>query len=163
MQKNDDRAYARRQIGTHLRHADPAENRGQRGEQGGAESEGFPTEIHRRHLLRTTRGALAATGRRFIQPEKVAISIDMRGQIERVLAREPLGQFGIALLERLDNLQVIDDRARRPIILHYGRAADRAHVGKQIACRIDDCLRAPERNDRGMERDVCIRVFAQML
>ena len=94
--------------------------------------------------------------------EKIAIAIDVRRKIERVLARQALGQFGIAPLQRFDDLQMIDDRAGRAIVLRDGRAPDGAHVNQQIAGRIDDGLRAPERNDRGMERDVRIGILAQM-
>jgi len=41
------------------------------------------------------------------------VLLDVRGEVERVLADEPLGQFGVATLERFDDLHVVDDRSRR--------------------------------------------------
>ena len=79
--------------------------------------------------------------RRERSAEKIAVAIDVRRQIERVLAGEPLRQLGIALLERLDDVQVIDDRAGRAVVLRDRRPAYGAHMDEQIAGRVDDGLR----------------------
>ena len=91
------------------------------------------------------------------------MSSDVRREIERVLTGEPLRQFGVAPFQGLDDPQMIDDRARRSVVLSDGRAANGAHVNQKIARRIDDGLRAAERDDRGMKGDVRVGVFAQML
>src|SRR5690348_15287324 len=72
--------------------------------------------------------------------EKIAVAVDVRGQIERVLAGEPFGELGVAPLERLDDLQMVDDRARRPVVLRNRGATDRAHVQEQIVGRVLDQL-----------------------
>ena len=49
--------------------------------------------------------------------EKIAVFLHECRQIERMLAREALSQLGVALLERLDNAQMVDDRPRGAIAL----------------------------------------------
>src|SRR5947207_15954712 len=49
--------------------------------------------------------------------EKVTMFFDVRGKVERVLAHQPLGEFRVATLERLDDPHVIDNRARCAIVL----------------------------------------------
>src|SRR3989304_3928098 len=56
--------------------------------------------------------------------EIVDVPLDMRGEVERVLADQPLGQLGVARLQRLDDVHVVDDRAPRPVLFR-----DRAHAG----------------------------------
>ena len=77
--------------------------------------------------------------------EKVAVSVDVRGQVQCVLAGQPLGQLGIALLQCFDDLQMVDDGARGPVALGDGRPPYGSHVKQQIAGRINDRLRAAER------------------
>jgi len=72
--------------------------------------------------------------------EKIAIPIDVCGEVERVLPRETLRQFSVAPLQRLDNFQMIDDRAGGPVILCNRGAADCAYMNEQVTGRIDDGL-----------------------
>lgn len=37
--------------------------------------------------------------------------LDVRGQIQRMLAHQAFGEFGVALFQRLDDAQMIGDRA----------------------------------------------------
>src|SRR5580704_7634700 len=60
--------------------------------------------------------------------EKVAIALDVRREVERVLPGKPLGQLSVPMLDRLDDFQVIDDRARRAIVLRDRDLADSSHV-----------------------------------
>src|SRR5271165_5946238 len=64
--------------------------------------------------------------------EEVAVPLDMRRKPQRVLARQPLGEFGITAFDRRDDLHMIDDRARRPVFLMDRDLADRTHMDKQI-------------------------------
>jgi len=41
--------------------------------------------------------------------QEIAVSIDVRREVEGVLSGEPFSQLGVAPLQRFDNLQVIDD------------------------------------------------------
>jgi hypothetical protein len=41
--------------------------------------------------------------------EEIAVLLDKDGKIQRMLAHEALGKFGIALFKRFDNAQMIDD------------------------------------------------------
>src|SRR5437763_10547245 len=43
-------------------------------------------------------------------PQVVHVLVDVHRQLERVVADEPLGDVRVALLERLDDLHVVDDR-----------------------------------------------------
>ena len=95
--------------------------------------------------------------------EEVAILRHVGGQIERMLPDQPLGQFGVAALECLDDAHVIGDRARRPILLRDGHPADGADVDEQILDRLADQVRAGQLDDRLMEGDVRVRVFVQVL
>src|SRR5579862_3165052 len=47
--------------------------------------------------------------------QKIAVLLDMGGEIECVLAVEALGELGVAPLQRLDDLHVIGDRAGRAV------------------------------------------------
>jgi hypothetical protein len=49
--------------------------------------------------------------------EKVAILFDVRGKVERMLADQPLGELGIAPLERLDDAHVVEDGAGGAVAL----------------------------------------------
>src|SRR5512133_2287453 len=64
--------------------------------------------------------------------EKIAMRLDMRGEPQRVLARQPLGELRIAPFERLDDPQMVRNRARRPVFLMDRDPADRAHMDKQV-------------------------------
>ena len=69
---------------------------------------------------------------RYAGVEKIAVLLDMRGEPQRVLARQPLGEFGVAAFERLDDPHMIDDRAGRAVVLMDRDLADRPHVDEQI-------------------------------
>jgi hypothetical protein len=49
--------------------------------------------------------------------EEIAVFIDMRSEVQRVLAYQALCQLRIAPFQRLDDRHVIDDRARRAVFL----------------------------------------------
>jgi len=93
-----------------------------------------------RGALRTSTGALGQRLRlRVTDPggavraaqalvQEIAVAIDVRREVERVLARETLGQLRIASFEGLDDFQVIDDRACGAVALYDRCPADGAHV-----------------------------------
>src|ERR1700730_8480995 len=64
----------------------------------------------------------------------IRVFLHMFGKAERVVAHQILGALGVARLERLDDVDVIADRAVDAILLADGLAADHAHVGEQV-CR----------------------------
>ena len=68
------------------------------------------------------------------------VAIDVSREIQRVLPCQPLGQFGVAPLQRFDDLQVIDDGAGRAVALNNGCAADGAYVNEEVMGCIDDGL-----------------------
>ena len=90
------------------------------------------------------------------------MSSDVLRQVERVLTGETLRQIGIAPFQGLDDTQMIDDRSCGSVVLRNGRAANGTHVNQEISRRIDQSLRAAERNDCCMKGDVRVGVFAQM-
>src|ERR1022692_4094541 len=100
--------------------------------------------------------------RRRRSTEEIAIAVDVCREVERVLAGEPLRQLGVPPLERLDDVQMIDDRAGRAVVLRDRCPAYGAHMDEQIAGRVDDGLGSSESDDRGMKGDVRIRVLTQM-
>ncbi len=79
-----------------------------------------------------------------------------------MLPGEPLGQLGIAPLERFDDLQVIDDRARGAVVLGDRGLADGAHMDEQVLGRVRDQLRAAQADDHLVEGDVGIGVLADV-
>src|SRR5579864_5149657 len=96
-------------------------------------------------------------------PEEVASAIDVRREIQRVLASQPLGQLGVAPLERFDDLQMIDDAARGAIALRDGGATHGPYMQQQVARGVHDRLRAAQANHLRVKGDVGIRVLTQML
>ena len=80
-----------------------------------------------------------------------------------MLAREALGELGVAPLERLDDLQVLDDRARGAIVLRDRGPADGAHVQEEIPGRLLDQPRASEADDHLMEGDVGVGILVDVL
>src|SRR5580765_8335509 len=56
--------------------------------------------------------------------EEVAVLLDVCREIERMLAHQPFGEFRVALLERLDDAHVIDNRALRAVALRDRHAAN---------------------------------------
>jgi len=75
--------------------------------------------------------------------QEIAVAIDVHRQVQRMLAREPFGQLGVAPLQCFDDLQVIDDGSCGPVVLRDRRAANGAHVYEKIMRCVDDGLRAP--------------------
>ncbi len=94
--------------------------------------------------------------------EKIAIPIHVRGEVERVLAREPLRQLGVAFLQCFDNVQMIDNRAVRTVVLRDRCPAYGAHMDEEVTRRIDDGLGPAESDYRRVEGDIRVRIFAQM-
>src|SRR5690242_222734 len=78
----------------------------------------------------------ARRGRRSV--EEVAVLLDIVGQVQRVLTHQPLGQLRVALFQRLDDAQVIDDRSRRTIALRDRHLPDGPYVDENIADRVHD-------------------------
>src|SRR5207248_10635131 len=89
--------------------------------------------------------------------EEVAVAFDVRGEVERVLARQPLGELGVAPLECFDDLQVIDDRACRASVLRDGSPADRAHVQEQVLGRLREDRKSTRLNSS--HRTISYAVF----
>src|SRR5918998_3740152 len=73
--------------------------------------------------------------------------VDVVRQIQRVLPDEALGELGVASLERLDDVHVVDDRALRTIVLPDHVAANGAHVHEQPCDQCADHRRAGKFDD----------------
>ena len=82
-------------------------------------------------------------------------------QIQRVLADEALGELGVACLEGLDDVHVVDDGALRPVLLPDHVAANRAHVHEQAGDQGADHGRAGKFDDALVEAQVRLRVLVQ--
>ena len=80
-----------------------------------------------------------------------------------MLAYQAFGEFGVAPLERFDDLKMLDNGAGRAIALPDRRAANGAHVQQQVAGGIDDRLRASEADQLGVEGDVGVGILVQVL
>src|SRR3954471_19394748 len=78
----------------------------------------------------------------------------MVGQVQCVVADEPLGELAVASLERLDDVHVIDDRALGPVVLADGPAPDRAHMHEQVLDQLKDHRRLAELDDALVEMQV---------
>ena len=89
--------------------------------------------------------------------------LDMRGEPERVLARQPLGEFGVAPLERLDDPHMVRDRTRRPVVLVDRDLADRAHVDEQVFGHFGEQRAAAHLDDRLVKGDVRLGIIVQPL
>src|ERR1700759_1261929 len=98
-------------------------------------------------------------GRHETLVEKIAMLLDMRGEPERVLARQPFGEFGVAAFQRLDDPHMVDDRAGRAIVLVDRDLADRAHVDEQVFRRLGEQLAAAHPYNRLVKGDVRIGIF----
>src|SRR6516162_9264785 len=95
--------------------------------------------------------------------EKIAVLLDMRGEPQRMLARQPRGEFRVAPFERLDDPHMIRDRTRRPVFLMDRDLADRAHVDEQVFRHFGEQGAAAHLDDRLMKGDVRIRVLGEPL
>lgn len=82
--------------------------------------------------------------------EEIAILLDVRRKVERVLSNEPLGQLGVAALQRLDDAHVIGNRAGRAIFLRDRHAANRPDVDEEVLDRLGHEMRTGEVDDRLM-------------
>jgi hypothetical protein len=60
--------------------------------------------------------------------EEIAVPIDVRRQVQRMLARQALRKLRVTALQRFNDLQMVDDGARRTIALRDGRASDRTDM-----------------------------------
>src|ERR687895_2057887 len=83
-------------------------------------------------------------------------------EIQRVLSDEAFGELGVAALEGLDDVHVVDDGALGPIVLPDHVAANRSHVHKQAGDEGADHGRAGELDDALVEAQVRLRVFVQV-
>ena len=54
------------------------------------------------------------------------------GEIERVLSGQPFRKFGVALLQRIDHVQMIDDRALGAMVLPDRHLPDGADMDEQV-------------------------------
>ena len=88
---------------------------------------------------------------------------DLAGKVERMLADQPLGELGIAPLERLDDAHMIDDRARGAVALRNRHLADRADMDEQVFDGLPHQVGAGEPDDRLVERDVGLRILVDVL
>src|SRR3954447_10729994 len=84
------------------------------------------------------------------------------GQVQCVVADEPLGKLAVAGLERLDDVHVVDDRALGPVVLADGPAPDRPHVDVQVLDELQDHRRLRELDDALVEAQVGHRVLVEV-
>src|SRR5205085_9960030 len=64
--------------------------------------------------------------------EKIAMRLDMRGEPQRVLARQPFGELRIAAFQRLVDLQMIGSVTPRPVFLMDCGPAARPHYDTHV-------------------------------
>src|SRR5438477_3634306 len=93
--------------------------------------------------------------------EKIAVRFDMAGEAQRVLARQPLGEIGVAPFERLDYAHVIGNRARRPVFLVDRDLANRPHMDEQVFGHLGEQRAAAHFYNRLVKRDVRIGVLVE--
>src|SRR3954462_5556863 len=86
---------------------------------------------------------------------------DVLGEPERMLAHQVLGAFGVARLERLDDVHVIADRALDAVVLADLAAADHAHMREQVRRQPDQRLVAAELDQSLVEGDVDLGIFVE--
>ena len=98
-------------------------------------------------------GGFSPTGRRPVHVVR---------EIQRVLSDEAFGELGVAALEGLDDVHVVDDGALGPIVLPDHVAANRSHVHEQAGDEGADHGRAGELDDALVEAQVRLRVFVQV-
>src|ERR1700736_5994007 len=60
-------------------------------------------------FMHACRRERCARGSRSVQ--KIAVLVDVRGEVQRVLTHQPLGELGVALFEGFDDAHMVDDRA----------------------------------------------------
>src|SRR5260221_5477130 len=89
----------------------------------------------------------------------VGVFLDVLGQAERVVAHEVLGALGVARLERLDDGQMVADRAIGAVLLADRLAPDNSHMGEQILCERDQHALATHADDGLMKLDINLGIF----
>src|SRR4029453_14875257 len=99
----------------------------------------------------------------FMLVQEIAMRIDVRGEVERMLAHEALRELGVASLQSLDDAHMVDDRALSAIAARDRHPADRAHMDEKILDRLAHEVRAGKPDDRLVERDVRIRIVVDVL
>src|SRR5580704_1129649 len=95
--------------------------------------------------------------------EKIAVLLDMRGEPQGVLACQPLGVLGVAAFERIDDPEMVGNRARRAVFLMDRDLADRTHVDEQVFRHLGEQRAAAHFDNRLMEGDVRIGIFSEPL
>src|SRR6266566_3689711 len=91
----------------------------------------------------------------------VGVFLDVLGQAEGVVAHEVLGALGVARLERLDDAQMIADRAVGAVLLADGPAPDHPHMGEQVLRERDQHAVAAHADDGLVELDVDLGIFVE--
>ena len=86
----------------------------------------------------------------------------MRAQIEAVLTDQALGQLGVPVLQRLDDVHMVDHRPRHPVILEDSAYPDRAHVKEQVLGHLRQKLAVTHFDDRLMESDIDFRILVDL-
>ena len=79
-----------------------------------------------------------------------------------MFAHQCLSKPGIAALQRLDNVDVIDYRSVRPIAVANSAGTDRPHMNKQVVGHLFDEDAFSKRQDRLMKGDVLVGILIEM-
>src|SRR5215471_18879809 len=91
----------------------------------------------------------------------IGVFLDVLGQPECVVAHEVLGALGVARLERLDDAQMVADRAVGAVLLADGLAPDHPHMGEQVLRERDEHAVAAHADDGLVELDVDLGIFVE--
>src|SRR5581483_1291336 len=94
--------------------------------------------------------------------QEVAVLLHMRCEIERVLPGELLGELGIPPLQRLDDLEMINDGALSPVVLADRHLPDRTHMDKEVLRHVGNAFIAAHLDNRLVKLDVRIGIFVEM-
>ena len=88
--------------------------------------------------------------------------LDMRRKVERMLAGQLFRELRVALLEGVDHIEMLDDRALCAVVLPDRHLPDGADMDEQVFRHIADQLIAAEPDDRLMESDVGVGVVIEV-
>src|SRR2546421_254178 len=108
--------------------------------------------------IASTPSVLSARATRWPPVISAGASAGVPRQLERVVGAEPLGDVRVALLERLDDLHVVDDRVGEALVLPNSAPADGLHVDEQAVDRPLQQLGAGQLDDPPVELEVRLRI-----
>src|ERR1700748_424756 len=95
--------------------------------------------------------------------EEFAMKLDVPGKAERMLSDQALGEIGIALLQRRDDVQMLDNGTARAIVLAHGHGAHRPHMDEEIIGELAHQAASTHADDRLVKGHVGLRILVDVL